>query len=192
MVHTTRPGKPVMAKRRFVVLPALVAAALVLAACGSSGQPARTSGATTSQPARSQPAPTQPAAPSSRPKPAAPRPTGPVITVRSSQYGPIIADGSNRTIYLFTSDRSTSSTCYGACAAAWPPVLTRGAPKPAGGLGGSLGSAHRRGGALQVTYGGHPLYYYVGDTKPGEILCQNVDEFGGTWLVISRLGTPVR
>lgn len=192
MVHMTRPGKPVVAKRRFVGLPALVAAALVLAACGSSGQPARTSGATTSQPARSQPAPTQPAAPSSQPKPAPPRPAGPAITVRSSQYGPIIADGSNRTIYLFTSDRSTTSTCYGPCAAAWPPVLTRGAPKPAGGLSGSLGTTRRRGGALQVTYAGHPLYYYVGDTKPGEILCQNADEFGGTWLVISRLGTPVR
>jgi predicted lipoprotein with Yx(FWY)xxD motif len=115
-----------------------------------------------------------------------------VITVRSSQYGPIVADGSDRTIYLFTHDRSTTSTCYGPCAAAWPPVLTRGAPRTASGLPNSLGTTRRHDGTLQVTYAGHPLYYYVGDTKPGEILCQNVDEYGGTWLVLSRLGRPVR
>lgn len=61
----------------------------------------------------------------------------------------------------------------------------------AGGLTRSVGSAHRRDGTVQVTYDGHPLYYYVGDVKPGEILCQNVEEFGGRWLVVSRAGTPV-
>jgi predicted lipoprotein with Yx(FWY)xxD motif len=55
-----------------------------------------------------------------------------------------------------------------------------------------LGTTTRRGGARQVTYAGHPLYYYVGDRKPGQILCQNVVEFGGTWLVVSPAGRAVR
>jgi predicted lipoprotein with Yx(FWY)xxD motif len=71
-------------------------------------------------------------------------------------------------------------------------VLTRGAPRPAGGLTGSLGTTRRREGTVQVTYAGHPLYYFTGDTEPGQINCQNVDEFGGTWLVLSPLGKPIR
>jgi predicted lipoprotein with Yx(FWY)xxD motif len=93
---------------------------------------------------------------------------------------------------LFTRDRSPASTCYAACAAAWPPVLTRRAPGRAGRLPGALGTTRRHDGTSQVTYDGHPLYYYTGDVNPGEILCQNVDEFGGTWLVVSPSGTPVR
>ncbi len=54
----------------------------------------------------------------------------------------------------------------------------------------SLGTTHRRGGTLQVTYAGHPLYYYSSDS-PGQILCQDVEEFGGTWLVVSPRGTAV-
>jgi predicted lipoprotein with Yx(FWY)xxD motif len=111
--------------------------------------------------------------------------------VRASRYGRILSDGADRTIYLFTRDRSTTSACYGPCAAAWPPVLTRGAPQGAGGLTRAVGTKRRRDGTVQITYGGHPLYYYVGDVKPGEILCQDVEEFGGTWLVVSPGGTPV-
>jgi predicted lipoprotein with Yx(FWY)xxD motif len=115
-----------------------------------------------------------------------------VITARTSQYGSILTDGTNHTIYLFTRDRSSASTCYGPCAAAWPPVLTKGAPRRTGGLTAALGTTRRRDGTVQVTYGGHPLYYYVRDVKPGQILCQNVAEFGGTWLVVSPSGKPVR
>jgi predicted lipoprotein with Yx(FWY)xxD motif len=114
-----------------------------------------------------------------------------VITVRNSSYGRILADGADRTIYLFTRDGSTASTCYGACASAWPPVLSNGTPRPAQGLTRHLGTTRRRDGRLQVTYSGHPLYYYVGDVQPGEILCQNVEEYGGTWLVVSRGGRAV-
>jgi predicted lipoprotein with Yx(FWY)xxD motif len=115
-----------------------------------------------------------------------------LINVRTSRYGPILADGRDRTIYLFTHDRSTTSACYGQCARAWPPVLTGGAPRRGKGLNGVLGITQRHDGTAQVTDHGHPLYYYVGDTTPGEILCQNVNEFGGTWLVVSPSGKPVR
>jgi predicted lipoprotein with Yx(FWY)xxD motif len=112
--------------------------------------------------------------------------------VRTSKYGRILSDGANRTIYLFTRDRSSAATCYGPCSTAWPPVLAKGAPKAGAGLTGHLGTTRRTDGGLQVTYGGHPLYYYVNDVQPGQILCQNVDEFGGTWLVVSPHGAPVR
>ena len=171
-------------RRLFWTAP--IAAALALAACGSSSGPAtvRTS-------------PPQSATPSSasqRPPttPAGARHTGRVITTRKSTYGTILTDRADRTIYLFTHDRSAASTCYGPCSAAWPPVLTNGSPSRTGGLTAAIGTTRRRDGTTQVTYGGHPLYYYVRDVRPGEILCQNVDEFGGTWLVVSPRGTPVR
>jgi predicted lipoprotein with Yx(FWY)xxD motif len=168
-----------------MLLAAATGAALGLSACGGSGAKATTS---------AQPAPR--AAPSTPSQHsglrAAPRPIGRVITVRPSEYGLILDDRRERTIYVFTRDGSSSSTCYGRCAAVWPPVLTRGAPRGAGRLPGALGTTRRRDGGMQVTYDGHPLYYYTGDVSPGQILCQNVDEFGGTWLVISPSGKPIR
>jgi predicted lipoprotein with Yx(FWY)xxD motif len=147
-----------------------LAAALALAACG---------GTTRSKSA----APVTPTRPG---------PAGTQISVRTSPYGRIIRDGAGRTIYLFTHDRRSSSTCYGACATAWPPVLTAAAPSAGpGASAGLVGTTRRSDGTLQVAYAGHPLYYYVGDVKPGDILCQNVDEFGGTWLVVSPQGTAI-
>jgi len=154
-----------------------------LAACGATSQPAAVSASPAAQ--STQARLEQPAPPRSRL-------SGTVITVRNSSYGQILADAADRTIYLFTRDRSTASTCYGACASAWPPVLTQGTPRPAHGLTHPLGTTRRRDGRLQVTYNGHPLYYYVGDVQPGEILCQNVEQYGGTWLVVSRGGSAVR
>jgi predicted lipoprotein with Yx(FWY)xxD motif len=163
-----------------------IAGALTLAGCGGSGSHATKPAAVPIHPA---PLPVKQDAPA---KLASARHAGREITVRQSQYGRILADGTNRTIYLFTRDQGTSSTCYGACSTAWPPVLTNGAPRVGGGLSKPLGTTRRRDGTVQVTYNGHPLYYYVNDVKPGEILCQNVDEFGGTWLIVSPQGTPIR
>jgi predicted lipoprotein with Yx(FWY)xxD motif len=159
---------------------------LALAGCGASA----------SQPTTTSHAPSQPE-PLTASRHAAPRQdpvrhAGRTITTRRSQYGRLLVDGTDRTIYLFTRDHSTASTCYGACSVAWPPVLTTAAPTAQGELLKRLGTKRRRDGHLQVTYNGHPLYYYVNDIKPGQILCQNVQEFGGTWLVVSPQGTPVR
>jgi predicted lipoprotein with Yx(FWY)xxD motif len=173
-------------KVRRLLWTAPIAAALALAACGGSsghaavGTSSAQSGAATT---------------GSRHLPTVPtkaRHTQRVITTRQSTYGTILIDGGGRTIYLFTRDRPAASTCYGPCAAVWPPVLTKGSPSRTGGLTAAIGTTRRRNGAVQVTYGGHPLYYYVRDVRPGEILCQNVDEFGGTWLVVSPRGTPIR
>jgi predicted lipoprotein with Yx(FWY)xxD motif len=117
---------------------------------------------------------------------------GATVATHASRYGRILTDGSGRTLYLFTHDPRGRSACGGACAKAWPPVLTGAAPRAVrGARPGLLGTTHRRAG-VQVTYGGHPLYYYVGDRRPGEILCQNVVQFGGTWLVVTPSGRAVR
>jgi predicted lipoprotein with Yx(FWY)xxD motif len=114
------------------------------------------------------------------------------VQVRNSAYGPVLFSGSGRALYLFTSDRTRRATCYGACARAWPPFYARGrATARAGARRGLLGTARRRGGRRQVTYAGHPLYFYAGDPV-GQIRCQNVFEFGGTWLVVSARGRAVR
>ena len=117
------------------------------------------------------------------------------VKVHESRYGRLLVDGQGRTLYLFTRDRGSRSRCYAACAQAWPPFLAGAdaAPQAAGGADAAkLGTAARRGGTTQVTYAGHPLYYYVNDRKPGQILCQDVLEFGGTWLVVSPSGRAIR
>jgi predicted lipoprotein with Yx(FWY)xxD motif len=117
---------------------------------------------------------------------------GKTIKVVRSRYGPVIADRRGEALYLFDRDRGKRTRCYGACAQAWPPVLTRGRPRAGRGVKARLLGTTRRGnGRLQVTYRNHPLYYYVADA-PGRILCQNVDEFGGLWLVVKPSGRPVK
>jgi predicted lipoprotein with Yx(FWY)xxD motif len=116
-------------------------------------------------------------------------------TLRSSdsRYGRILVDGNGRTLYLFTREPTAKSRCYGDCARAWPPFLTSGDPRAGKGVNGRfVGTTRRRNGKRQVTYNGHPLYYYVTDRRPGEITCQNVVEFGGTWRVVNPGGRPER
>jgi predicted lipoprotein with Yx(FWY)xxD motif len=120
----------------------------------------------------------------------APRST---LTVRSSNYGKILFDGRGFVLYAFTRDPRGRSACKGACAAAWPPYLVSRRARAAAGVKSSLlGTTRRANGKIQVTYAGRPLYYYVGDRRPGQVLCQNVDEFGGLWLVVRPSGKLVR
>lgn len=118
--------------------------------------------------------------------------SGRVVKAIGSEYGQVIADGKGEAFYLFGKEKSAKSKCFGTCAQAWPPVLTRGKPQAGSGVKAKLlGTTKRPNGKLQVTYAGHPLYYYV-DDSPGTILCQNVSEFGGLWLVVKPNGNPVR
>ncbi len=105
----------------------------------------------------------------------------------SSQYGRILFDDRGFVLYAFTHDAKGQSRCVGDCAKAWPPYLVQRAPK-----GALLGATRRADGSLQVTYAGKPLYHYVGDRRPGQILCQNVKEYGGLWLVVRPSGSYVR
>ena len=114
------------------------------------------------------------------------------LTVRSSQYGPMLFDGSNQALYAFTRDPRGRSACYGACATAWPPYIVSGRLRPGKGTTRSLfGTTRCRDGRRQLTYAGRPLYYYVHDPV-GQVLCQNVFEFGGLWLVVRGSGKLVR
>jgi predicted lipoprotein with Yx(FWY)xxD motif len=114
-------------------------------------------------------------------------PGSPVAT-HASRYGTILFDGRGFVLYAFTHDLRGKSRCNGACAKAWPPYLVKG-KAPRGRL---LGTTRRADGTTQITYAGRPLYYYVADRKPGQILCQNVSEFGGLWLVVRPDGSLVR
>jgi predicted lipoprotein with Yx(FWY)xxD motif len=117
----------------------------------------------------------------------------PTVEIHGSRYGHVLTDGAGRTLYLFTRERSAGSRCYGACAKAWPPLIAHGRLATGRGARRSLlGTTRRRDGRRQVTYRGHPLYYYVGESRAGQILCQNVTEFGGTWLVVSPAGAAIR
>ena len=115
------------------------------------------------------------------------------VIVRGSQYGRVIFDGKGFALYAFTKDGRGTSACYGACAKAWPPYIVNARPRAGAGISKSLlGTTRRTDGRLQATYAGRPLYYYVGDRKPLQILCQNVTEFGGVWLVVRANGRLVR
>ncbi len=117
----------------------------------------------------------------------------PTVTVRSSDYGPILFDGAGRALYAFTRDARGRSRCSGDCARAWPPYVVRSGLRAGPGTrAGLLGTVRRADGSRQVTYAGWPLYYYVGDDAPGVVRCQNVVEFGGTWLVQRAGGRLVR
>jgi predicted lipoprotein with Yx(FWY)xxD motif len=117
---------------------------------------------------------------------------GAKVTLKSSDYGRVLMNGGGKALYLFTKDSGPTSQCYGDCAVAWPPFLTKGKPSAGEGLKPKLlGTTRRDDGSRQVTYKGHPLYFYEHD-RPGVILCQDVFEFGGTWLLVNRRGNAVR
>jgi predicted lipoprotein with Yx(FWY)xxD motif len=115
------------------------------------------------------------------------------LTVRTSQFGRILFDGRGRALYAFTRDRRKGpSTCYGACATAWPVYFAKSALRAGANVKRSLiGTVRRRDGRRQITYNGWPLYYYAHE-GPREVKCQNVDQFGGLWLVVRPSGALVR
>jgi predicted lipoprotein with Yx(FWY)xxD motif len=90
------------------------------------------------------------------------------IDVRSTPLGTILVDAKGRTLYLFEADRAHMSNCSGACVSVWPPLTASVKPQATGGaLAAKIATITIGGGRRQVTYNGHPLYYYVGDQKPG-------------------------
>ena len=114
------------------------------------------------------------------------------ISVAGSSLGQILVDGNGKTLYLFEADTGTQSTCAGACAQAWPPLTTNGTPKAAGGASQSLlGTTARSEGTRQVTYNGHPLYFFVSDAKPGETNGEGSTAFGAGWDVLAPSGAKI-
>ncbi|MCB0856622.1 MAG: hypothetical protein KDB57_00730 [Solirubrobacterales bacterium] len=167
-----------------------VAAGLLVTSCGGSSsdsgeQPGSdaTAADETTVTGKDQPQPS--------PNTAPPAKMGIGITVGESQFGDVLFDVDERALYYFDKEKTSRPECYGDCAVAWPPVFTDGMPVGQGNVDDALlGTTKRRDGRLQARYDGRPLYYYV-DEPPGQVLCHNVDEFGGLWLAIQPDGQPV-
>ena len=116
----------------------------------------------------------------------------PLNIVSNPRLGKILTDGSGRTLYDFPIDKGTTSVCYGACASLWPPYTT--AAKPVAGQGVSqalIGTSKRKDGSTEVTYAGHPLYYYAPDRKQGQITGQALNQFGAPWYVLTPSGREI-
>lgn len=143
----------------------LAAVALIVAACGSSSS----SSSSTS------------ASPEGKPTT--------VSATEVSELGPVLVDSKGLTVYSFGKDQGTTSSCYGACEGAWPPVTVQGAPTIGEGANSSeVGTTKRKDGTTQVTYAGHPLYTFVEDKSPGEANGIGVTAFGGEWNALNESG----
>jgi predicted lipoprotein with Yx(FWY)xxD motif len=159
--------------RLFTLSALAVASALVLAACGGS------SSSKTSSTATGTPRPSTTAA-------------APMVTTKKTSVGTFLVGPSGRTLYLFEADKGSKSTCNGACAAAWPPLESSSAPKAGSGVKKSLLSTSKRAdGSSEVTYAGHPLYYFAGDSSPGQANGEGSKGFGAEWYVVSTGGKPL-
>jgi predicted lipoprotein with Yx(FWY)xxD motif len=155
---------------------ALAGIALVAAGCGGGGSGTGTAGTAYA-----------PAANATARSAAAP-----ALRTAHTTLGTVLVDGHGRTVYLFEKDKGMSSSCTGACASIWPPVTAAGTKAPGGGLtAAKLGAIKRADGKTEVTYAGHPLYTYAGDTKPGDVNGQGLDQFGAEWYVLAPDGHKV-
>lgn len=122
-----------------------------------------------------------------------PAETGPAkLAVMTSGLGKIVVGTNQHTVYLFEKDKNGKSSCTGACAEAWPPVVSQGKPEAGEGVKANLLGTHKRAdGKMQVTYNNHPLYYFVKDEKPGDTKGQKLKDFGAEWFAVSPDGKKV-
>lgn len=173
-------------KRMTCVLALLAVAAIVVAGCGSDSSSSggayggKGGGGSTSDSKAS--AETKPAADGGGGG-------GTVSAAKVGDLGTILVTSEGMTLYDFHKDQGGESSCYGACAAAWPPLLTEGNPQAQGAAERSmLGTTKRKDGTVQVTYNGWPLYTYVGDQAPGEANGNDIDQFGAEWYALQPNG----
>src|SRR5262245_23608741 len=117
---------------------------------------------------------------------------GAAVKIGQSNLGRVLVDAHGKTLYIWAGDKGSKSYCNGDCAEYWPPLVTRGKPVAVAGAKASLLGTSRRGdGRIQVTYAGHPLYYFVQDTKAGQTKGEGLTGFGGRWDPVSGGGYAV-
>jgi predicted lipoprotein with Yx(FWY)xxD motif len=163
----SRPSLTAHPSRRSHLAVAIAALALTATACASTAT-----------------------SPSSGSKPAigSPTSTATVSAIGNSKLGTILVGTNGRTLYLFEKDTNGKSHCSASCAALWPPLTTSGKPHAGSGVSASmLGTT----GKTQVTYNGHPLYYYVADTSAGETYGEGIYQFGARWYAVSPKGVAI-
>jgi predicted lipoprotein with Yx(FWY)xxD motif len=173
-ISPAQPKELTMTRNRSITflasLAALPLAAVALAGCGSSGGNA---GASPNPPKTT---------------------SGPAATVAAANtgLGTVLVNSQGRTLYLFKKDVGTKSSCYGACAQNWPPLHSTGKPTAGSGADASLlGTSMRSDGKPQVTYNGHPLYLFSGDSNSGDTNGEGISAFGGIWYALSATGNQV-
>ena len=111
------------------------------------------------------------------------------VATRHTSVGTVLVDARGHTLYLFKKDEGAKSNCNGACASIWPPLTVKGRPSAGGAAAmARLGTSERRDGTTEVTYAGHPLYLYAGDTEPGDANGQGLDQFGAEWDAVPPSG----
>jgi predicted lipoprotein with Yx(FWY)xxD motif len=164
-----------MRRSLFALAPAAIA--VTIAGCGGAAGTGGSGHATS-----------VPAAAKSKAAPAA----AATVAVETTSLGHYLVDAHGRTLYLFEKDTGTASTCYSACASIWPPLTVSGAPKAGTGvLASKLGTTKRTDGQAEVTYNGHPLYYYAADTAPRQTQGQGLNQFGAPWYVVAPSGAKI-
>jgi predicted lipoprotein with Yx(FWY)xxD motif len=163
--------------RRFALIPLALISALVIAACGGSSYGGGSASSSTS------------ANTSAR----ATAPATSAISTKKTSLGTFLVNAQGRTLYLWDADKGSMSACNGECAQDWPPLTTKGTPKASGGVKASLlGTTKRSDGSREVTYAGHPLYTYEGDTAPGQATGQGSSAFGAPWWVVTPAGAALQ
>jgi predicted lipoprotein with Yx(FWY)xxD motif len=162
---------------------ALAGVALVVAGCGSSSS-------SSSTPA---PAPAATATNAAASSASGGSSKGVSVSLAKGSDGTYLAGASGRALYLWVADSNGKSSCAGSCAKAWPPLLTKSAPVAAHGVQASdLGTTTRSDGTKQVTYKGHPLYYFVEDSSSGMTHGQGSDSFGAKWWLVAPSGSAIK
>lgn len=181
-----------MNTRRGRSIAAVVLLAFVVACGAESPQASDPSGSPSTTDKVPRPSPTGPspsATMSEEPSSETPMP-GPGVRVvgGDSEFGTMLFDSTGQAIYLFDAEKTSTPSCYGDCAKAWPPVLTDGDPVAGDGVNAALlGSTRRTDGTTQVTYRDHPLYFYAHEGKR-EVKCHDVFMNGGNWYVVQPDG----
>lgn len=114
------------------------------------------------------------------------------VMMKTGPHGTYLVDGQGKSLYLFEADKGTTSTCTGGCATVWPPLTVTGTPQAGPGVtADKLATTTGSGGKKQVTYAGHPLYYFNGDKAPGDTTGQGINNFGGLWWLVTPSGTAI-
>ena len=159
---------------------ALASLAVMVAGCGSSSSKKSSSKSGT-----------PPAAASTTPTTGTTT-TGTKVSLAKVSFGNVLVGPNGHTVYLFLKDKGTTSKCNGACTKEWHPVTTTGTPQGGSGLTASkFGTTMRQDGSTQATYGGHPLYFYIDDKKPGTTEGEGSKAFGAEWYAVGANGKKV-
>jgi len=170
-----------MSRRRFrtSVAAALLGVSLLVAACGSSSSSSSTASSAAAAPTTSSSGSTASA-------------TAVSISTAKGADGTYLTGASGRALYLWVADSNGKSNCSGACASAWPPLITKATPAASAGVKATdLATITRSDASKQVTYNGHPLYYFAGDSGPGTTSGQGSDEFGAKWWLVAPSGAAI-